>query len=412
MEKLTQEKEVRRLTDEQAEKKAAASKAKKEAKKKEQKLKRRRRNVLLVMGEIVLMLILAIGCFGVNLLNAMQHEDTGEVYKASVVAGTETVMKSTQIEVTNDVGEIIGTTSIEIPTVVDSEGFRNILVLGKDAHNNTDVIIIVSISKATGNIKMVSILRDTIMRMEEGTTRHTYDKANAQYVQSDVTSMLSMINRNLDLDIDEYVVVDWYGVAVAITQLGGIELTIPRGDMLGDFWGYHTETMRFTGIVEPWIDQPGTYNMLGTHAVAYCRMRYRGIEDDGRAAHHREVISKCLDKAKGILAQGDINRLINVANTALSNCKTNITLPNLLYTITQLSTFNVGETRQFPMDYTSGRHLGNYYSKYGAVDVMVANDFAGEVTSLHEFLFNDTTYQPSEFIRNISYQMHKDMLGE
>ena len=363
------------------------------------------------MGEIVLMLVLAIGCFGVNLLNAMQHEDTGEVYKASVVGGTETVMKSTQVEVTNDAGEIIGTTSIEIPTVIESEGYRNILVLGKDAHNNTDVIIIVSISNATGNIKMVSILRDTIMRMEEGTTRHTYDKANAQYVQSDVTAMLSMINRNLDLDIDEYVVVDWYGVAVAITQLGGIEMTIPNWDVLKHFWGYHTETMEKTGIVEPWIDQPGTYNMLGTHAVAFCRIRYDGYEDDGRAAHHREVIAKCLDKAKGILAQGDINRLIMVANTALSNCKTNITLPNILYTITQLGTFNMGETRQFPVSYTSGRHLGNYYSKYGAVDVMVANDFAGEVASLHEFLFNDTSYQPSEFIKNISYQMYLDMNG-
>ncbi|MBP5224474.1 MAG: LCP family protein [Lachnospiraceae bacterium] len=405
MEKQTQEKEKKALTD-----KKAAANAKREAKKKENTLKKRRRNVLLVMGEIVLMLLLAIGCFGVSVLNSYAHEEATDVFTVSV-SGYETVMSSTQIDVTDNSGNVIGTTSVEIPRIVNSTGFRNVLVLGTDAHNNTDVIVIVSISNSTGNIKMVSILRDTIMKMEKGTTRHTYDKVNAQYVQTNISDMLSMINRNLDLDISEYVIVDWYGVAVAITQLGGIELTIPNDTILGYFQNYHAETMRMTGILEPWISQPGTYNMLGTHAVAYARIRYGGFEDDGRAEHHREAIAKCLDKAKSILAQGDINRLINVAQTGLSNCKTNMTLPRILFTITQLNGFNVAGSRAFPLSYSHGRYLGNYYSKYGAVDVMVANDFAGEVKSLHEFLFNDPNYEPSDFIKEISYQMYKDKEG-
>ncbi len=407
MEKLTKEKEQRVLAD----KKKAAPQTKKEAKKKETALKKRRRNVLLVMGEIVLMLILAIGCFGVSILNSYAHEDATDVFTVSV-SGYETVMSSTQIDVTDNSGNVIGTTSVDIPVIVNSTGFRNVLVLGTDAHNNTDVIIIVSISKSTGNVKMVSILRDTIMKMEKGTTRHTYDKVNAQYVQTNISDMLSMINRNLDLDISEYVVVDWYGVAVAITQLGGIELTIPNEKILEYFQSYHAKVMEATGILEPWITQPGTYNMLGTHAVAYARIRYGGFEDDGRAEHHREAIAKCLDKAKGILAQGDINRLINVAQTGLSNCKTNMTLPNILFTITQLNKYNVAGSRQFPQSYDHGFHLGNYYSKYNAVDVMVAYDFAGEVKSLHEFLFNDPNYEPSDFIKEISYQMYLDREGK
>ena len=170
--------------------------------------------------------------------------------------------------------------------------------------------------------------------------------------------------------------------------------------------------MEATGILEPLITQPGTYNMLGTHAVAYARLRYGGIEDEGRAENHREAITKCLDKAKGILAQGDINRLINIAQTGLSNCKTNMTLPNVLFTITQLNKYNVAGSRAFPLSYSHGRYLGNYYSKYNAVDVMVANDFAGEVKSLHEFLFNDPNYEPSDFIKEISYQMYLDKEGK
>ena len=360
------------------------------------------------------MLILAIGCFGVSILNSYASEDVnGNVYTADV-HGYETVMKSTQVDVTDSAGNVIGTTSIDIPEIVDSTGFRNILVLGTDAHNNTDVIIIVSIGKSTGSIKMVSILRDTIMKMEEGTTVHSYDKVNAQYVQTNISDMISMINRNLDLDISEYVTVDWYGVAVAITQLGGIEMTIPNANIMNLFRSYHVSVMRETGILEPWIygDEPGTYNMLGTQAVGYCRIRYGGFEDDGRAAHHREAISKCLDKAKGLLAEGQFNQLINIAETGLSNCKTNMTLPNILYTITQLGSYNIVGSKHFPDSYDHGYHLGNYYAKYNAVDVMVAYDFAGEVKNLHEFLFNDPDYQPSEFIRQISHQMELDRTGQ
>ena len=69
---------------------------------------------------------------------------------------------------------------------------------------------------------------------------------------------------------------------------------------------------------------------------------------------------------------------------------------------------------QFPSEgsYTIGKYVGNIYAKYGAADVIVVNDFAQEVRNLHEFLYADIPYEPSDFIKNISYQMTLDRTGQ
>jgi len=321
------------------------------------------------------------------------------------------------VEVTNEVGET-ETSVTEIPIETEMSGYRNVLILGVDARDmnfevtdgiNADVIMIASINNDTGEVKLVSILRDTIMRHEDG-GRKTYAKANEQ-IYAGISDMVSMINRNLGLDIDEYMLVNWYGVAVCINQMEGVTVNIPNYEMIPYFNSYLDKTNQATGIWAPEIYEPGTYNMSGTQAVAYCRIRYLGINDTGRAEHQREVISQLVNKAKDWAKAGRLSDLIGVAQTGLSNVRTNLTLPDIMILLTKLSDFNMAGTEQFPKEYTTGHYLGHYPGKYDVVDPIVANDFQQEVRDLHKFLFNED-YEPSDFIKNISYQMYLDRTGQ
>ncbi len=387
-------------------------------KKDEQKMKKRRRNVIIVMVEAILCMVLCITCYGVSVLNSYNYEELDpSVYKETTAAQVKVPTKVTQVvEVTNEEQEVIGTSVEEIEVETNLTGYRNILVVGLDARSQysfddgvqSDVMIIVSINNATGDIKMVSILRDCIMRQESG---KAYDKANAQFCTSGISDTVSMVNRNLGLDIDEYVIVNWYGVATCINQLGGVELTIPNSTILSYFNGYLTAVNENTGIWAPQLSAPGTYNMSGTQAVAFCRIRYGGYNDPGRTANQREVITKMLDKAKGMAKSGDLTGLINVAQTGLSNVKTNLSLPEVIYTAAEIGDYNIVGSAQFPLNYNSGKYLGNYPGKYAVLDPIVATDFNQEVKTLHQFLFGDDNYQTSQFIQEISYQMYLDANG-
>ena len=393
-----------------------------------QRLRRRRRNVLL---EIALLLVLAIACYGLTVLNSYAYEEldptiyretsTMEISK-EVQQVTVTPDQASETEPrTNESGEVILPEETELPPeTVNGVGYRNILVLGTDARSqgsldagiNTDVMIIASINNATGDIKLVSIYRDTIMRMEDGTGAMKYNKANNQFAVSGISDTVSMVNRNLGLDINEYVIVNWYGVATVVNELGGIELTIPNQTILTYFNSYLDYTNRATGLWAPELPAPGTYHMSGTQVVAFCRIRQGGYNDTGRTENQRIAIQKILERAKQLLYEGQISTLLEAAQTGLGNVRTNLKLSDILLMTTQLSEYRVTATLGFPQSYTTAHVLGHYYNKYGIVDALAANNFEEEVRSLHAFLFDDPNYQCSDFVKNISYEMYLDRTGQ
>ncbi len=196
------------------------------------RIKRRRRRIIIVCCEIIMMLVLAIACYAVNTLNLIQRKEFDNIQTADFAAtqAPETVVK----EVTNAVGEVETDAQGEPETVVSQEqvlsGYTNIAVFGVDARVNdeltsgvnSDVIMICSINNETGEVKLVSVARDMILRLanDRRTNYGQYDKANSQLAYTDVGDELSMINLNFDLNITDYVAVNWAAVAMAIDDLG------------------------------------------------------------------------------------------------------------------------------------------------------------------------------------------------
>lgn len=373
--------------------------------------KRRRRLVLILLTEMAACFLCGIAVYGLSILNSYGYEELDPgVYKETLHGPASSVT-----EITDEEGRVIS--SSEIPVYTDTSEYRNILLVGIDVRDqydflssgvNSDVMIVASINNKTGEVKLVSILRDTLMKYEAGSKAYEFGKANEQFY-SGISDTVSMINRNLGLDIGEYILFNWYGVATCINQVGGVEMTIPDERFLTWFNGYLSDVNERTGIWAPQLSAPGTYNLTGTQAVAYCRIRYGGINDTGRTANQREVITKVLEKAKGLLKAGEVNQLLTIAQTGLGNVKTNLKLPEILFTATDLGRYKITDTRQFPMNYTSAHILGKITSKYQVLDPLVAVDFAEEVRSLHEFLFNDPNYKVSDFVRSVSNQLKSDL---
>ena len=395
---------------------------KKKKKRREKILKARRKKVLFILAELAVCLTVCIGCYAASVLTSYEREDLdSSVYKASIDY-KETRMETKVVEETDEEGNVIGTKTEEYYYEVPSSGYRNILLLGLDLRSQysldiggaqSDVMMIASINNETGDVKLVSILRDTVMKMEEGSGAE-YNKANSQYGNGGISKTVAMINRNLDLDIDDYVVVNWYAVAECVNQLGNIKMTLPDNQsVINAFNGYLTAVVQHTGLGATQIWEPGEYEMNGPQVVAFCRIRYGGLEDSGRAGNTREVISKMLDKAKLLAKEGRFDQLIGVAKTGLSNIKTNMKLvEDILPIIMSVSDYSITDNAQFPQEYITSEKgdgfLGSYYEKYRVLDAMAATDFAGEVKALHRFLFNDNSYVPSKYIEEISKQIKID----
>lgn len=99
-----------------------------------------------------------------------------------------------------------------------------------------------------------------------------------------------MLNKNLDLDIQDYVTVDFNVVADVVDAIGGVEIDVQQDEIQ---WlnGYQTEGSQVTGkeIVE--VTQAGPQTLNGLQTLSYCRIRYTTGDDYKRTRAVREPFS-------------------------------------------------------------------------------------------------------------------------
>ena len=209
------------------------------------------------------------------------------------------------------------------------ETYRNIALFGIDPRGSefddsahSDTIIIVSINNKTGQVKMASVYRDTMLKIVDDDGDVSYTKANAAFFKGGPECAVNMLNTNLDLNITDYAVVNFTGLAKIIDALGGIDVTITPEEMTY-VNGYLTETRKITGMDAPDITHSGDIHLSGLQATAYCRIRYVSFYDEdgtkysndmGRTARQRSVIKKLVEKAK----KAGVSQLLQIADSVLN----------------------------------------------------------------------------------------------
>lgn len=260
---------------------------------------------------------------------------------------------------------------------------------------NSDVIMVARIDKDTKEVRLVSVYRDTFLKMADLENTDAYSKANAAYAIGGPTQAVRMLNTNLDLDIKEYVSFDFSAVAEAVDILGGVEIEITDEECV-HLNNYCVETSEVVEKEYEPLPGGGTYNLNGVQAVSYGRIRYTLGDDFKRTERQRLVLNKMIEKA----LSSDIGTINSLIDAVFPKIKTSLTKTEMLSLAADAFNYRMGETAGFPFD------LGNVvvdvaYQKH-AQDCVIPRDLATNVKKLHDFLYGTTDYEVTESVQGIS----------
>ena len=275
-------------------------------------------------------------------------------------------------------------------------GYRNIAIFGVDSRsddygigNRSDCIIIASINNSTGDIKLISVYRDTYVKIDG----HGLDKITHAYSYGEAPLAISTLNKNLDLNIKEFVTVNFDSVAKAVDQLGGVTLNITTEETKY-INGYIDETSKVTGKASNHITQAGTYNVDGVQAVAYSRIRYTSGGDYKRTERMRTVIEAMFNKLK----TKSVAQINTFADKILPSVYTNITTGDIISMVPNIAKYKVGESIGWPYQ-TKGITMDRWYG--------VPVTLESNVTQLHKEAFEEDNYTPSETVKSVSNSIIK-----
>lgn len=282
--------------------------------------------------------------------------------------------------------------NLDIETKRVQKGFWKIAVFGLDSTDgnlgkgaNSDVIIICSINWETGEIKMSSVYRDTFLKVGE---KNPYRKINEAYARGGPDQAINALNENLDIEVDDFVSVNWKAIADGINILGGVDIEVTPEEFT-QINGYITSVVENTGIPSFHLKAPGFQHVDGVQAVAYCRLRKMDT-DFRRTERQRAVISQCLAKAKS----ADLKVLRTVILACFPQVSTSVDMQDLIDLALIVKDFHIGDTAGFPFDLK--------IQDVGKLDCVVPVTLSSNVVKLHQFLFGTENYKPSDHVEEIS----------
>ena len=318
-------------------------------------------------------------------------------FGAVIVAGMSIVNtqvdKVTKVQVNREALEINPRVAEEL------KGYRNIVLLGIDARDMTDdsntrsdAMIVVSIEKATGEIRMISLYRDTYVSLGAD---YGLDKLTHAYFYGGATQTMRAINRNLDLNCEEVVVVNWKAVADAVDAMGGVEIDVKESE-ISELNKYIIDTYNTIGGSNELITQPGLQTLNGNQAVTYARIRKDHVQGDHRRNERMKIlVAAVFEKAKG-MSYSELNAL---TSQILPQVKTNMTNSQMMELMLDINTYTITESVGWPYTTMGWTHNGVWY---GPPVTLKSN-----VIQLHEELFNQPDYVPTDTVLNISDQISR-----
>lgn len=260
-------------------------------------------------------------------------------------------------------------TDLGINETSSLKGIRNIALYGIDTDYNdsgrSDSIMILTIDNINKELKVSSIMRDSYVSIDG----YGMDKINHAYAYGGPQLAIKTLNQNFDLDIEDFVTLNFNSFPKIIDALGGLDLTITQEEIdcyinINDHITYLNELNNTTSEL---ITTPGTYHVDGTQALAYARIRYTSEGDAGRTKRQRIVLEQLLENFKFISP----TKYTNLLNQILPLVKTSLTsneILNIALTIFKMGDIELQQAR-FPSDnYCKDTLINNtYYLKFDEV---------------------------------------------
>lgn len=273
----------------------------------------------------------------------------------------------------------IDTEDIEINEGAEKEGYTTVALFGGDSRDghlekgtHADTIIIASIDNQSKEIRMASIYRDTILQQMD----MEYNKANYAYFHGGPKEAINMLNKNLDLDIEDYVTVDFKALVDTIDLMGGLDIEI-KEEEVDEVNEYMWETAEVAGTEQELLTRAGEQHLDGTQAVTYARIRSTAGGDYTRTERQRLVIQKLFEK----VIKTNLGTINEIIDTVFPQVSTSFTLNEIIGLASGMTKYELGDSAGFPFDKTDG------ISYQSAGSVVVPVGLAENVEQLHEFLY-------------------------
>lgn len=244
----------------------------------------------------------------------------------------------------------------------------------KDEASRSDSIIIASIDKKHIKIKLSSIMRDTYVNVPGyGMTKITH-----AYAYGGPQLTIKTLNDNFNLDIKDYVTVDFFSLEKIIDILGGVTIDV-RKEELPYINSYMTEVSDIEKEKISTLTQSGKLNLNGMQAVAYSRIRYIG-NDFERTERQRKVLTEMLNK----IQEAGITKYPSLVAAILPYVETSISkgdIVSLGASILTSGTKTIDKER-FPVDGNwKDMMINNVY--YLGTDLKLTTD------QIHKYIYED-----------------------
>lgn len=358
--------------------------SKKGGKKKENKTLR---NIIIAIEAVVLIAVVAILIITWKTTDNVQHWDlTDQGDNQTADPGITPIKKDDPL-----VAEVL-------------DNYTTIACFGVDARNKnlekatrTDAIIIASIDNVSGDVRLASVYRDTLLNTNT-MEKPAYDKCNSAYAYGGPSRAINMLNNCLDLYIEDFVTVGFEGVMNTVDAVGGVDIDIQQNEIkfLNDYQAsmYSTETN--TVITDDYVPvtEVGMQTLSGYQALAYCRIRYTAGNDFKRTERQRNVINQIIEKAKKL----DPQKISKICNDVSPYIATSMDLTNdIIPLATDVGKYTIVGSTGFPFDdkITTGM-LGP------KGDCVIPLKYTENVEDLHKFLYPTVTdYTPSDNVKDI-----------
>ncbi len=275
-----------------------------------------------------------------------------------------------------------------------SDDVTNIALFGIDTRNlssfsgRSDSIIILTLDRKNGALKLTSVLRDTLVPIEG----HGVQKINAAYAYGGPELAIKTLNLAFNLDIRDYATVNFAGMADIIDAMGGVQVDVSEAER--QTANYHMKGLSVaSGVTYQPIKTAGLQVLNGVQAVSFARLRTvqtsDGVQDDyGRTDRQRYILEQLLNKALSL----EVVKLPSVAKKLLPYVETSLSYGEILELSTVLvKDINFSQAR-IPHDYSMNIAVKDYPESVGSVKYY---NFDYATKMVHAFIYQNIT--PTDF---------------
>ena len=209
----------------------------------------------------------------------------------------------------------------------EDQGRVNIMMLGvgdpgHEGEQLSDTDILLSVNTRTHQIAVISIPRDTRVKIPG----YGSGKINNANEDGGVSLAKQVFENTLGVPVDYYVKADFTGLQQVVDAVGGVDVNnttllydpeYPCANNQYKTCGYRLA--------------PGHYHLTGAQALQYVRCRKGTCGDDfGRAARQQEVMQQIRQRATSAGTLTNPVRLAKLISAAGNNLQTDLSINNLL----------------------------------------------------------------------------------